>query len=121
MYYIKNGLGPQWKWLAVMFSVFAILASFGIGNMSQANSIMDSVKGAILAFNPGMESTAAIEWGTGIFLAAVTALVLFGGIKRIGSVTEKFVPLMSILYIIFTLIVIGGNLDGLGNAFKMFS
>ena len=119
MYYIKNGLGPQWKWLAVMFSVFAILASFGIGNMSQANSIMDSVKGAILAFNPGMESTAAIEWGTGIFLAAVTALVLFGGIKRIGSVTEKFVPLMSILYIIFTLIVIGGNLDGLGNAFKM--
>jgi len=119
MYYIKNGLGPQWKWLAVMFSVFAILASFGIGNMSQANSIMDSVKGAILAFNPGIESTAAIEWGTGIFLAAVTALVLFGGIKRIGSVTEKFVPLMSILYIIFTLIVIGGNLDGLGNAFKM--
>ena len=119
MYYIKNGLGPQWKWLAVMFSVFAILASFGIGNMSQANSIMDSVKGAILAFNPGMESTVAIEWGTGIFLAAVTALVLFGGIKRIGSVTEKFVPLMSILYIVFTLIVIGGNLDGLGNAFKM--
>jgi len=118
MYYIKNGLGPQWKWLAVMFSVFAILASFGIGNMSQANSIMDSVKGAILAFNPGMESTAAIEWGTGIFLAAVTALVLFGGIKRIGSVTEKFVPLMSILYIIFTLVVIGGNLDGLGDAFR---
>lgn len=119
MYYIKNGLGPQWKWLAVMFSVFAILASFGIGNMSQANSIMDSIKNAVLSFNPDMANTAAIEWGVGIVLAVVTALVLFGGIKRIGSVTEKFIPFMSVLYIVFTLIVIGANIGNVIPALKL--
>lgn len=119
MYYIKNGLGPKWGWLAVMFSVFAILASFGIGNMSQANSIMDSIKNAVLSFNPDMSNTTFIEWGVGIGLAAVTALVLFGGIKRIGSVTEKFIPLMSILYITFTLIVIGANIGNVIPALKM--
>ena len=119
MYYITNGLGPKWKWLAVLFSVFAILASFGIGNMSQANSIMDSIKNAIIAFSPEFTNTGAVEWGVGIFLAAVTGLVLFGGIKRIGSVTEKFIPFMSILYIVFTLTVIFGNISGLGTAFKL--
>lgn len=119
MYYITNGLGPKWKWLAVAFSIFAILASFGIGNMSQANSIMDSIKNAILAYNPDLTNTAAVEWGVGIFLAVVTAFVLFGGIKRIGSVTEKFVPVMSALYIIFTLVVIFGNLENLGHALKL--
>ena len=54
MYYIKNGLGPKWKWLAVFFCLFAILASFGIGNMSQANSIMDSVKNAIIFLHHGL-------------------------------------------------------------------
>lgn len=119
MYYIKNGLGPKWKWLAVLFCIFAILASFGIGNMSQANSIMDSIKNAILAFNPDVTNTAAIEWGVGIFLAVVTAAVLFGGIKRIGAVTEKFIPFMSALYIIFTLIVIGSNIGGIIPGLKM--
>ena len=119
MYYITNGLGPKWKWLAVAFSIFAILASFGIGNMSQANSIMDSIKNAILAYNPDLANTAAVEWGVGIFLAVVTAFVLFGGIKRIGSVTEKFVPVMSALYIIFTLVVIFGNIENLGHALKL--
>jgi len=119
MYYIKNGLGPKWGWLAVMFSVFAILASFGIGNMSQANSIMDSIKNAIVAFNPDMTNTAVIEWVVGIGLAAVTALVLFGGIKRIGAVTEKFIPVMSILYIVFTLIVIGSNIGNIIPALKL--
>ena len=119
MYYIKNGLGPQWKWLAVLFCLFAILASFGIGNMSQANSIMDSIKNAVIAFNPDMTNTAMIEWIVGVVLAAVTALVLFGGIKRIGSVTEKFIPFMSVLYIVFTLIVIGANIGNIIPALKM--
>lgn len=119
MYYIKNGLGPKWKWLAVFFSLFAILASFGIGNMSQANSIMDSIRSAILAFNPDVTNTAVIEWGVGLFLAAVTALVLFGGIKRIGAVTEKFIPFMASVYIIFSLIVIGANIGNVGHAFKL--
>ena len=119
MYYIKNGLGPKWKWLAVLFCLFAILASFGIGNMSQANSIMDSVKNAIISFNPEFSNTAAVEWGVGIFLAIVTAAVLFGGIKRIGAVTEKFIPFMSALYIIFTVIVIGSNIGNIIPALKL--
>ena len=119
MYYIKNGLGPKWKWLAVLFCLFAILASFGIGNMSQANSIMDSVKNAIISFHPEFTNTAAVEWGVGIFLAAVTAAVLFGGIQRIGAVTEKFIPFMSALYIIFTVIVIGANIGNIIPALKL--
>lgn len=119
MYYIKNGLGPKWKWLAILFSTFAILASFGIGNMSQANSIMDSIRSAVIAFNPDIADTTIVEWVVGLALAAVTALVLFGGIKRIGAVTEKFVPFMAAVYIIFALIVIGSNIGNIGHAFKL--
>ena len=118
MYYIKNGLGQKWSWLAVLFCSFAILASFGIGNMSQANSINGSIKGAVTAFAPNFAEVTAIDWVIGIALALLTAGVLFGGIKRIGSVTEKLIPFMSILYILFTLIVIFGNIDMIGECFR---
>ena len=118
MYYIKNGMGPKWKWLAGAFSVLAALAAFGIGNMSQANSIVGSVTDAVCAVNPDFGGQAALRWGLGIGLALLTALVLFGGIKRIGAVTEKLIPFMSVAYILMTLIVIFGNIGGVGNAFK---
>ncbi|MBP1757824.1 MAG: putative sodium/amino acid symporter [Firmicutes bacterium] len=119
MYYITNGMGKNWKWLAVLFSLFAALASFGIGNMSQANSIVGSLNNAIVAFVPSAaDSTNTIRWTIGIVLAIVTALVLFGGIKRIGAVTEKLVPFMCILYIIFALGVILGNFIQIGEAFS---
>ena len=118
MYYIKNGLGKKWGWLAVLFCLFAILASFGIGNMSQANSINGSIKGAIYAFAPGFANETLVNWIIGIALALLTAGVLFGGIKRIGSVTEKLVPIMSILYIVFTLVVIFGNISMIGDCFR---
>ena len=125
MYYIQNGLGKSWKWLAVMFSVLGALAAFGIGNMSQSNSIVGSVTGAVAALTPGgvNEQTALIlRWALGIGLAALTALVLFGGIKRIGSVTEKLIPFMSAAYVLMTLIVIFGNLRGIIPAFgKIFA
>ena len=125
MYYIQNGLGKSWKWLAVMFSVLGALAAFGIGNMSQSNSIVGSVTGAVAALTPGgvNEQTALIlRWALGIGLAALTALVLFGGIKRIGSVTEKLIPFMSAAYVLMTLIVIFGNLHGIIPAFgKIFA
>lgn len=122
MYYITNGLGKGWKWLAVLFAVFATLASFGIGNMSQANSIVGSINNAISSFAPAASAhVGMINLVIGLFLAAVTALVLFGGIKRIGKVAEKLVPAMCILYIIFALAVIGGNLSHIGGAFaKIF-
>ena len=122
MYYIQNGLGKKWKWLAAMFSVLGALAAFGIGNMSQSNSIVGSVTGAVKALAPGFASETALHWVLGIGLATLTALVLFGGIKRIGSVTEKLIPIMSAAYVLVTLIVILGNLGGVIPAFgKIFA
>ena len=120
MYYIVNGMGKNWKWLAVLFSLFAILASFGIGNLSQANSITGSINNAITSFIPAMaENKGTINLIVGILLALLTAVALLGGIKRVGKVTELLVPLMSAFYILFTLIVIIANFSSIGNAFKL--
>ena len=122
MYYIVNGMGKGWKWLAVLFSVFAILASFGIGNLSQANSISGAVNNAITSFIPALtENSSTINLVVGILMAVLTAAALLGGIKRIGKVTELLVPFMSGLYIILTLIVIVTNYANIGGAFaKIF-
>ena len=120
MYYVKNGLGKGWQWVGILFCIFATLASFGIGNMSQANSIAGSINNAIVAFAPGAaEHSSTINLIVGIVMAVLIALILFGGIKRIGSVTEKLIPFMSILYILFTLIVIFGNISNIGHAFGL--
>lgn len=121
MYYIENGMGPRWKWLAVAFSMLAALASFGIGNMSQSNSIVGSLNGAVTAMNPDFAGQTVLNWVIGLTLAVLTALVLFGGIKRIGAVTEKLIPFMSVLYILVSLIVIVGDWKGIVPAFcKIF-
>ncbi len=120
MYYISKGMGKSWKWLAGLFAAFAALASFGIGNMSQVNSITGSVIGAFSAFtavSAGMES--ALKWFMGIILALLVAIILLGGIKRIGAVTEKLIPFMSVFYILFTVIVIAVHWKNLGSAFGM--
>ncbi|MDD7451039.1 MAG: alanine/glycine:cation symporter family protein [Treponema sp.] len=102
MYYLKDGLGGYkgCKWigviLAVLFSAFCLLASFGIGNMSQVNSIAGNMKSA---FN-------IPSWVTGIGLVILSAIVILGGLKRVAAVTEKLVPVMAILYILGALIVI---------------
>ena len=123
MHYITKGLGQKWKWLAILFCVFAVLASFGISNMSQVNSITGSVIGAVAAFtevSAGVEL--ALKWIMGISLALLVAAILWGGIKRIGAVSEALIPFMSVFYILFTLIVIFAHIDGLGDAFaKIFS
>lgn len=87
MYYISKGLG--WKWLGVMFAVFASIAAFGIGNMVQSNSIAEAANGWIGIPN----------WVTGIILATFTAMVVLGGIKSIARATQIIVPLMIIVYI----------------------
>lgn len=122
MYYIQNGMGKKWHWLAVCYAALGALASFGVGNLSQANSISGSVIIAVQAFRPvSQQGVVLLQWGIGILLAALTALSLFGGIKRIGAVTEKLVPLMSLLYLAFTLTVIFGNISRVGECFaKIF-
>jgi len=119
MYYITNGMGKNWKWLAVLFAVFAVLASFGIGNLSQANSVASSINSAIVSFVPAAaDSQTIISLVVGVVLAVICAVSVFGGIKRIGKVTELLIPVMGIFYILCTLIVIGLNVGNLGSAFK---
>ena len=117
MYYITNGLGKNWKWLAVIFCIFGAIASFGIGNICQVNSITTAISNAISVFS-GTE-TFAMRLIIGLCIAALVGLIVFGGIKRIGAVTEKLVPFMAALYIVFALIVIFGNISKIGEAFGM--
>jgi len=120
MYYIKNGLGKNWKWLGAVYCVFAALAAFGIGNGAQAKSIVGSINGAITAFSPAASQYEfTINLVCGLIMAALIAMILFGGIKRIGSVCEKLIPFMSVLYIIFTLIVILTHAGNIGHAFGL--
>ena len=109
MYYISNGLGKSWKWLAVIFATFGTLASFGIGCMVQSNSVALSA-----------ESTFGVPvLVTGIVLAILTAVVIVGGIKRIGASTEKLVPFMAALYILGGLWLIISNAGKLPYAFSL--
>ena len=89
MYYIKNGMGERWKWLAGAFALFGTVAAFGIGNTIQANSVADALEN-----NFGVPVMA-----TGAALAVLTALVLIGGIKSIGAVAGKLVPFMALAYV----------------------
>lgn len=107
MYYIKNGLGAKWRWLAVLFAVFGVLAVFGTGNATQANTIVSAVDAALLNYgllNADMTPTANLVQGC--VIALLVGLVLFGGVKRIGRVTERLVPFMVVLYIALGLGVI---------------
>ena len=120
MYYITNGLGKNWKWLAVIFSLFGALAAFGIGNAVQVGSITSAINTSIQAFIPSMVGTdAAVNLIAGIIIAALVGLVLLGGIKRIGSVAEMLVPFMAIIYIVSALIVVFANIGNIGSAFSM--
>ena len=106
MYYIKNGMGKNWKWLAVVFSIFAALAAFGIGNAVQVGNIVSSINTVIVAFNPEFTGQSTVNLILGIVLAVLVAIVLFGGIKRLGAVTERLVPIMAVIYIVACLIVL---------------
>lgn len=128
MYYIKNGLGPKWGWLAVVFSVLGAITAFGTGNMTQVNTIAGSVNTAIDAFGGNTAAHTVMFLGQavpvssvliGIVVAILVAMVLFGGIKRIGSVTEKLVPIMAAIYIGCSLCVVGFNFNHLGEIFGM--
>lgn len=109
-YYLQRGIkGPVGKVLALTFSVFAVLASFGIGNMTQANSI-----------SANMEGTFHVPtWVTGVVLAILALLVLVGGIKSIGKVTESFVPLMILVYVLTTIVLLVLNAGQILPAFGL--
>lgn len=106
MYYIKNGMGEKWKWLATLFAVFAAIAGFGIGNTVQSNSVADA-----LYTNFGLPQV----W-TGIIIMILVGLVLVGGLNRISTVAGRLVPAMAVLYILASLVVILMNIDALPSA-----
>ena len=112
MYSIKNGLGKNWLWLAYVFAFFGMVASFGIGNTTQVDSIATALNTAVSAF--GGETGNTFRIIIGVIVAIITAVVVIGGIKRIGAVTEKLVPFMAVVYILAAIIVIFGNIGQIG-------
>lgn len=118
MYYIKNGLSKKWHFLAVLYAIFGVLTVFGTGNATQVNTIVSSVNTALMNFNilKG-EPSSNLNLIFGIFIAALVAMVLLGGIKRIGQVSEKLVPFMAVLYVILSLGVIIMNLPRVPGVF----
>ena len=115
MYYIKNGLGKNWKWLGIVFAAFAALAAFGIGNATQIGSIKDSINSTISVFGGSVTKTQNLI--IGIFLSLILMFILLGGMKRLASVTEKLVPFMALLYIVLGLGVILFNIGRIPEAF----
>ncbi len=127
MYYLKDGLGSKkgFKWiatiLAVLFSIFTLLASFGIGSMGQVNKIVANVS---TAFDVSALSSIMVFEGIslyniilGVIIMILAALIILGGLKRIASVAEKIVPFMIILFVIGSLTIIGINYANIIPAF----
>ena len=110
MYYIKNGLGSRWQFLAVLYSLFGVLTVFGTGNATQVNTIVTAIDSALLATGSGLNGIlSTLNLIVGVVVAMMVAMVLLGGVKRIGSVTEKLVPFMALFYIVLALGVVALN------------
>lgn len=109
MYYIKNGLGPKFMWLAMAFALFGIIGALSTGNAVQANSIADALQSQY-NFDPRIVA---------IVLSLLVGGVIFGGIKRIGAVASKLVPFMAVIYITAALIVIAANIGNVPYAFGL--
>lgn len=118
MYFIKNGLPKKWHFLAVLFSVFGMVAVFGTGNATQVNTIVTAIDSVFTSYNLAeAEGLGTINLILGIFIALCVALVLLGGIRRIGSFTEKLVPFMAVFYIILAVGVVIMNIGRVPGVF----
>ena len=119
MYYIQNGLKKHWHWLAYLFSAFGVLTVFGTGNATQVNTITTAIDSALYNYNLLSEDGAAtLNLVIGIVLAVLIALILLGGIKRIGQVTEKLVPFMAIMYILLAVGVVVVHIGSIPTVFS---
>ncbi len=107
MYYIKNGLGKNWRWLAYLFAGFGVLTVFGTGNATQVNTITTAIDSALLNYHViSTDTVPVMNWIIGIAITILVGLILLGGVKRIGQVTERLVPFMAVLYIVLALGVV---------------
>jgi AGCS family alanine or glycine:cation symporter len=107
MYALERGMGQ--KWLGVLFALFTAIACFGIGNMTQGNSIAESVNGTF----------GVPKMVTGVVLMVITGLVILGGVQSISKVCEKLIPLMAGLYIVGCIVILGINGAYIGDAFAV--
>lgn len=118
MYYIKNGLGKKWMWLAYLYAAFGVLTVFGTGNATQVNTITTSINTMLTSFGLVTDAeTKTVSLIVGIVIAIIVALVLLGGIKRLARVTEKLVPFMAVLYVLLGVGVILLNLERVPGVF----
>jgi len=118
MYYIKNGLGKKWQWLAVLYAIFGVFTVFGTGNATQVNTITAAVNSALLNYNViSAEYVSVVNWVIGIVIMFLVAAILLGGIKRIAKVTEKLVPFMAIIYILLGIGVVVLNIQNVPAVF----
>ena len=109
MYYILNGMGPRWKWLAATFAFLAAFASLGSADMVQSNTVSQ-----ILAKDLSMPT-----WVTGLIMAFLVGIVIIGGIRRIGHVAARLVPTMGALYMLGGLVVIALNAEHVPGALQL--
>ena len=118
MYYIKNGLSKKWHFLAYLFAAFGVLTVFGTGNATQVNTITTAVNSALMNYHViSKDAIPTSNLFQGIIIAALVALILLGGVKRIAQVTEKLVPFMALFYIVLAIGVILLNLNRIPSVF----
>ncbi|MBR5800074.1 MAG: sodium:alanine symporter family protein [Lachnospiraceae bacterium] len=118
MYYIKNGLGKKWHWLAILFAAFGVFTVFGTGNATQVNTITAAINSALLNYNLiSQENLSISNWIIGIIIMILVAAILLGGIKRIAKVTETLVPFMAVLYILLAIGVVVLNIGKVPEVF----
>lgn len=115
MYMIRQGMGNCWRWLAVVYAFFGVVAAFGVGNATQINTVIGSINGAIIAF--GGQQTKIGNLLIGFVLAIIVGMILLGGAKRIGQITERMIPYVSCAYLLFGIGVIISNWKVVPGAF----
>lgn len=114
MYYITNGLGKHWKWLAILFCIGTIISATATGGMIQANGITQNIMAELQPFGLDVPT-----WAIGVTLSILVFIVIIGGIKSIGGVAEKLVPAMAVLYVVMCIVVLALNAHEIPDAFSM--
>ncbi len=119
MYYIKNGLSRKWHFLGYLYAALGVLTVFGTGNATQVNTITASINTALQSYGLlSQDSVFGVNLVIGILIAIMVAMVLLGGVKRIGRFTEKLVPFMAVLYVILGVGVVVFNIEKVPAVFQ---
>ena len=116
MYIISRGMGAKWNWMAVLYCFFGVVAAFGVGNAVQINAVIDGINSTLMAYG-GQESTMN-NIAIGIILAVLVTWMLSGGATRIGSVTERLVPIAAVFYLLLCIGVLFLRFDQIPAAFS---